>query len=278
MEPSGSSSSSRRIVEASGQVVTVHKGWTVTSSKKGDEPQFHPNTLPTARQPFPAPSFSNDSSPFQAPTAGAQEYEFVDGSDPFRTRDPDVSKLIRAHAMRDSARKKKRGAQREASEGARSRDLQNDSRPETPLSFERLQHYLRNKVEIEVEKSYQTIPYARDPHPSLSAVVHDLINVSSRMYPMESAFRFNPLSPAHWFHFAQADQALYHALQYTSATYQSLYDGEVQSRRAAMEMGKCVGLLNERLQAHDEVSDGTIAATSCLALVEVSYRPIFERM
>lgn len=261
---------SRKIVEASGQVVTVHKGWTI--SKKGDEAH---SDNPSTVGPVAAHSFSQDASPSRTtlpPTSTSlstgQTFEFVDASNPSRARDPDVSKLIRAHAMRDSARRKKRTGEKDRPAASMQSHSQQPLQ-EPVISTERLQQFMQESIAGQVERSYAVVPFARDPEPSLSAVVHDLINVSSRMYPMEGAFKFNPLSPAQWFHFAQADQALYHALQYTSATYQSLYDGEKQSRRAAYEMSQCIHLLNERLRVDDDVTDGTIAATSCLALVEV---------
>jgi hypothetical protein len=36
-----------------------------------------------------------------------QEFEFVNGTNPFVNREPDIRKLVRAHVVRDSSRKKK---------------------------------------------------------------------------------------------------------------------------------------------------------------------------
>jgi hypothetical protein len=279
---------SRKIIEATGQIVTVHKGWTI--SKKPDELEVesastgHSRTTPY----IPHESSAAHPAPLSKAPRGRQlkpfatrTFEFVDGSDPIRNRDPDVRKLVRAHAMRDSARKKKQRKDlpkdlqqeddRRLLPALRTDDVQDvPNAAMTVFGEPKLSEtHVPRWIIGEVERSYQIIPFARDLDPSLSAVVHDLINVSSRMYPNEGAFKLNPLSPAHWFHFAQSDQALYHALQYTSATYQSLYDGEKQSKRAALEMAQCMHLLNDRLSDVDDIADGTIGATSCLALVEV---------
>jgi hypothetical protein len=63
------------------------------------------------------PGLSPSSGDEPAPSPGSkrpkqpvtpQHFEFVHGTDPFRNRDPDVRKLVKAHAMRDSARRKKK--------------------------------------------------------------------------------------------------------------------------------------------------------------------------
>jgi hypothetical protein len=48
--------------------------------------------------------------------------------------------------------------------------------------------------------------------------VNDLAIASSRMYPREPIFKFNPVSPAFWFHFALADKDLFHAVMDAATT------------------------------------------------------------
>jgi len=43
----------------------------------------------------------------------AQHFEFVNGTDPFRNKDPEVRKLVRAHVVKDASQKRKHQKKRE---------------------------------------------------------------------------------------------------------------------------------------------------------------------
>jgi len=99
----------------------------------------------------------------------------------------------------------------------------------------------------------------------MTDLVHDLATASSRMYPRQSIFKFNPVSPVHWFHFALADKALFRAVMYAVSTYSGLFEGAVQSSKATTEFVQCIALVNSGPRVN--ITDGTIAAVSCLGLV-----------
>lgn len=96
------------------------------------------------------------------------------------------------------------------------------------------------------------------------------------MYPFVSSFRFNPVSPAAWFDCALKDDALMHALLYTSSTYFGLLKGVTENKEATVHKGKSISLVKERLDGMSgrgevvtEVVEMTVRAVSCLAISEV---------
>jgi hypothetical protein len=273
----------QNITEASGQVVTVHKGWTnrkkveVVISEKSQRPKQLPNSsarLSSSSGDDPAPSSVSRSSLPKRPKQPVTlpHFEFVHGTNPFRNRDPDVRKLVRAHAMRDSVRRKKQ-----------LQDPENEERDKTlypGLEFlDGEQRRIQPPVLVDDinNRAFRWIP---DPSLSLLSIkldsymtdlVHDLAIVSSRMYPREYVFKFNPVSPEHRFHFALVDKALFHAVMYTVSAYSGLFEGAIESNKAATEFSQCIALVNKRLAGpRMNITDGTIAAVACLAFVEVS--------
>lgn len=116
-----------------------------------------------------------------------------------------------------------------------------------------------------------------DPHPWLSPIVYHLTAMGDAMYPLVSSFRFNPVSPAAWFDCALKDDALFHAILYTSSTYQGLLSGVTESKEAISHVGKSLTLVNTRLagmsegrEVVSEVVESTVRAVSCLGISEVS--------
>ena len=98
------------------------------------------------------------------------------------------------------------------------------------------------------------------------------------MWPLEDLMRFNPISPASWFDWALSDEALFHALLYTTSTYAGLIAGSTESKEAILHKGKSMSLVNRRLSQlgtlgfeEDEprIAEGIIGAVSCLAITEV---------
>jgi len=197
----------QNITKASGQVVTVHKGWTnrkkledVNSEKSIRRKQL-PNSsarLSSSSGDEPAlPSVSRSNlpkCPKQPPAP--RHFEFVHGTDPFRNRDPDVRKLVRAHAMRDSARRKKQQQDPESKE------------PEETIYpglefLEEVNRRIQPSVLVDdvnnrafswiPDHSLSLLSIKLDPY--MTDLVHDLATASSRMYPRESIFKFNPISP-----------------------------------------------------------------------------------
>ena len=171
--------------------------------------------------------------------------------------------------MKDSTRKKKLmrqlDAERAASVGSVTEVFATSARNE-PATSDR-------------DPSLFSIPIPTqglDPHPYLSPIIHHLISVGDAMYPFVSVFRFNPVSPAKWFDCALKDDALFHALLYTTSTYLGLVKGVTENREAILHAGRSVGLLlRKRIGEVGSMGnfgfegEGTVRAVSCLAISEV---------
>src|SRR5437016_2458112 len=87
-------------------LVTVHKGWKESDTDRGElNPSGHSDhrAQPRARK---VPRGNNTSS-VKERNPVPQKFEFVNGTTPFVNRDPIVRKLVRAHVVRDSSRRKK---------------------------------------------------------------------------------------------------------------------------------------------------------------------------
>ncbi|KAH9212956.1 hypothetical protein DL95DRAFT_447303 [Leptodontidium sp. 2 PMI_412] len=217
------------------------------------------------------PSVSVSASAFSSKVSPntIQEFAFVNITKPGRPKDVETRKLVRGHVVKDSTRKKRlmRQLNAERSEGS---NPSSSSRPDQPA--------LTSSSSQPPDADPQ--PFAMptqglDPHPHLSPIIHHLISMGDAMYPFVSSFRFNPVSPASWFDCALKDDALMHALLYTSSTYFGLLKGVTENKEAIVHGGRSIGLVKERLagmtrrgEVMNEVLEGTVRAVSCLAISE----------
>ena len=222
--------------------------------------------------------------PLERP-ATFREFEFVNGRDPFRNKDPEIRRLVRAHVVKDSSRRK-RELKQQGIKSQRYGSKQKEQKKE--LSTAAFSSSNDGSSVHSPQPFSKTIPrFSRpprfpslglDPHPQLSPIIYHLNIVGSAMYPLESAMKFNPLSAAPWFDFALSDETLFHALLYTTSTYAGLILGSTESKDSIVHVGKSVSLLNRRLKGLGsktlqfegvDVEDATIGAVSCLAITEV---------
>lgn len=226
------------------------------------------------------------------PTEAIQKIEFINGTEPNRNKDPEVRRLVRAHVVKDSSRKKK--AQRKQEEQSKEKQMTTHSskyseNSQIDISVENF----TESREISPTLTGSVIPrYPRppifpslglDPHPQLSPIIYHITSMWDAMYPLASSFRFNPMSPASWFDWALSDEALFHALLYTTSTYAGLIVGTTQKGDSVIHVGKSVVLVNERLRGLVKrkgeggmgIEDSTITAVSCMAITEVSHTHSF---
>jgi len=117
-----------------------------------------------------------------------------------------------------------------------------------------------------------------DPHPALSHIIHHITEMGYAMCPYPVSFKMNPIGPASWFDHALRDEALFHALLYTTTSYAGLIGGSTETKESVVHLGKSVGLVKGRLRSMCDVAngnevtvlvEGTARAVSCLAFTEV---------
>ncbi|KAF2496782.1 hypothetical protein BU16DRAFT_560099 [Lophium mytilinum] len=274
------------IILPPGPLVLVHKGWHHDSKDSADglrqsdtgksKRSLNDVSIPVAKPLLSksAPKRSRGERTRPQTALGAapgrtQDWLFVDATDPLRKRDPGVQKLVRRHVMRDyygdpesrEKAKKPRTKSPTASAVVAPR-LEGDPRAmlkECLLS--------RNPPGSATSLYGGGLPFAMKPH------FHKLMNfyiaqIARTLYPLHDTMIFNP---AHkfWFPLALTDEALFRALLYVSALGLTTLPG---SKASASEDSTSLtrplfGLLSRRLNDLSKVSDATIGAISCLAMV-----------
>ena len=86
---------------------------------------------------------------------------------------------------------------------------------------------------------------------------------------MDSHLTFNPVKTS-WFPLAIADELLLHTILFASAVTISFTKEHRQSTEASDIMKPIFRLLTLRLEDKSKITDATIGAVSCLAMIEVS--------
>ena len=86
---------------------------------------------------------------------------------------------------------------------------------------------------------------------------------------MDSHLAFNPVKTS-WFPLAIADELLLHTILFASAVTISFVKERRQSEEASDIMKPIFRLLTSRLEDKSKITDATIGAVSCLAMIEVS--------
>jgi hypothetical protein len=276
-------------------IVMVYKGWKEPDTVNGELPprsHYDHRIQPRMSQISGTKHFTQVREGAPVP----QKFEFVNGTTPFVNRDPVVRKLVRAHVVRDSSRKKKQWKQVNNSSEKRklssTDDASNSNKTsETAGSSSAFDENISSENDQAMIVSFSSRSSAvfpspgLDPHPELSPVIYHVTSMGTAMWPLEDSVRFNPISPASWFDWALSDKALFHALLYTTSTYAGLISGSTESKEAIVHEGKSMSLVNQRLsrlgplsfeKEGTKIEEGTIGAVSCLAITEVRLSSIDE--
>ncbi|RFU34703.1 hypothetical protein B7463_g1657, partial [Scytalidium lignicola] len=264
------------VVHQNGPVILVHKGWNKENSKSDG-----PSNRQTSRA---IPRESEESESDLNP--GTRKLEFINATGPSRHKDPDVRRLVRSHVVKGSSRRRMQCQQANVVPGEKK------SRPPTKHKAqisnpERLTSVVtegiilsqgNNACKITRGLAQNSTPsLGLDPHFELSEIIHRIIDTGRAMWPLEQSLGFNPMSPIGWFDWALSDQALFHALLYTTYSYASLISGITGNREAMVHLGKSLNLVKERLKTREllpqpaetmVMSEGTIGAVSCMAITE----------
>jgi hypothetical protein len=215
-------------------MVMVHKGWKNPISKPTDS--SHQSRVAKTMTPPHRRELE------KRPKVMVQEFEFVNGTDPFRNRDPDVRRLVRAHVVRDGALK------RRAVHKSKNISLSSSVADAAQKEKER-------------ENGKELVPRSRlqaslDPNPELSGIIHHVAEMGVAMWPLDYELRFNPISPAGWFDWALGEEVLLNALLYTTQSYRELMGGAMEKRESVRRLGRALELLRGGLSGEEEVKDG----------------------
>jgi hypothetical protein len=214
-----------------------------------------------------------------------QEFAFINATTPFRNRDPEVRRLVRGHVVKDTTRKKKLRRENERPK------ISISVRPESEDGFQEGCSSLKTRQPSVVPEEmtlanlpkeyYSKLPYREmDPHPELSPIIHHITEMGYAMCPHLVSFRINPIGPTAWFDHALRDEALFHALLYTTTSYAGLIGGSTETKESIVHFGRSVSLVKERLKSMCDMRngnvvtalvEGTARAVSCLAFTEVSF-------
>jgi hypothetical protein len=113
--------------------------------------------------------------------------------------------------------------------------------------------------------------YGRTPFP-IHPSFHRLLTYYSTatalaLYPLQPFLTFNPVRQ-HWFPTALTDEVLLHTIMYSAALGLSLSPSPPADLSLTALVSPILRLLSTRLSTPFAVSDGTIAAVSCLVMVE----------
>jgi hypothetical protein len=100
----------------------------------------------------------------------------------------------------------------------------------------------------------------------------DVDGIAHALYPLESYLSFNPVIKS-WFPLAITDELLLHTVLFSAAVTMSFKAEHGQSAEASNIMKPIFHLLTSRLKDHSKISDATIGAVSCLAMIEVNCYP-----
>lgn len=84
---------------------------------------------------------------------------------------------------------------------------------------------------------------------------------------------FNPVKTT-WFPLAITDEVLLHTVLFASVVHISFVSGCRSSEESDVIMEPIFRQLGRRLQDYTKLSDATIGAVSCLAMVEVGHRKV----
>jgi hypothetical protein len=259
----------------------VHRGWRSAPSHTGfTEEVFRLDTSDPGATISSTLSQEKSSSHLKKKVPHVQEFAFVNATTPFKNRDPEVRKLVRGNAVKDSSRKRKL---RRESEPPTSKALIGNSESiiEDKLSLKSKQISSETDLATLPKEYFSSFPRKElDPHPGLSFIIHHITEMGYAMYPDLVSDKISPISPTAWFDSALRDEALFHALLFTTTSYAGLIGGNAETKESIVHFGKSVGLVKERLEWMCDVRsgkkvtvlvEGTARAVSCLAFTEVSY-------
>jgi hypothetical protein len=198
-----------------------------------------------------------------------QQFEFVTGTHPFRNRDPEVRKLVRAHVMRGFKRQQNL---RRTSDGGLSSQLaalQTDERPrgQKEQSMPTYRYDVSRTIPRLNDPLFGTFPVQMQPHLH-KRLIRYLTTVPGATYPFDSLSRYNPVR-AELFRYSMTDKLVFHALLYFACVTTGMIDGK-EPKESVIQFDQTISLTNQKLSdTGGEITSPIISALSALAMSEV---------
>ncbi|KAH8811060.1 hypothetical protein F5884DRAFT_749455 [Xylogone sp. PMI_703] len=257
------------IVSSGGPVIIVHKGWNKEPSRSAN----HTSSNDPGGRELPTEKAESESQPILS----AQKLEFINTTSPSGYKDPKVRKLVRSHVGKSSSR---RQAQSQIKKSARHRTKNSNTEAKASATVGEtfpVQENVVTEIMCRLNTDLNTPSPGLDPHSQLSKIIHYISGVGKAMWPLEESLKFNPICPIGWFDWALSDPALFNAILYTTYSYANLIPGTTRNSASMVHLGKSLNLVKERLKVRElmqkpgramVLSEGTIAAVSCMAITE----------
>ena len=229
---------------------------------------------------------NEDSNKQNASSGPTQKLRFVNATTPAHNRDPEVRKLVRSHVRKRSSHDEK------VRKGLR-------TKPNTASVTS-----LNARARIDVTSGERFVPSSPGPPPLgsttpfyggttfpmnprfyklmnccttfLTVYVNrtadhaiDLDHIAHVLYPRESRLIFNPVK-TDWFPLAVTDEVMLHTTLLAAAMHIQFSNSWTTTREPDLLTERILRQLNARLANRSELSDTTLGAIACLAMLEVS--------
>jgi Fungal specific transcription factor domain len=248
-----------------GSTRMIHKGWKyrqkaqfkITAHSDGQ------SLSPRRAKPSATVKLSGSAPPVQEKRR-QREYRFITSGKLERQRDPEVLRVVRSHVRNEFVRDAKERKAITRSNPVEVYPKRNFDSISTALE--------RLKVPCLLIRPTYFSEYPIKLHSHTHALLTSYMTYgSSRIYPVGSSLKSNPLKSPEWFHFAVTDAAMFHAVLYSAAMYVALLDGRSESRDTIYHQTQAISILQKRLNASkQQFDDSTLGAISCLAMGGVS--------
>ena len=284
-------------------VTTVHKGW-VPSKKRSNiinsvpavnQPRFETHTFsissrkgkssaanPPEEETLPV----SQSSPNSRQGGTSRRIDFVNNaSEPLHTKDAAVRRLVRSHAMKEVARKRReqrktklKDADAECEKAKGANEMSSPSeRPVERLSGDDVVSvppargkgvlYVSDRSEIDFCFTDYLSKTQADRRRLASLYS---THIGSAMFPMEFHLAYNPPMQLSALDSSITDDAMFQSLFYAKAVCSTLAEGNRNSIHITAQMSRTIWLINRLLDGGMCLADGMLGAVCNLAMGEVS--------
>ncbi|KAB8346222.1 hypothetical protein FH972_023267 [Carpinus fangiana] len=218
----------------------------------------------------------------QQTKAAAPKLQFINASQPYHNRDPNVRMLVRSHVMKGVKREEK--IARTSAEKSKAAKKPNTARPNPPTSTSSSTSIDTLAIDDDVEPTptpspplalakgssmslYGATPISARPESHRLLYYYRSV-IGNAVYPFPSSLSFNPVETS-WIPCALSDEVFFKTLMFSSASHLAFMSGGgKESTLPKVILQSVFRQLGDRLGERKNLSDATIGAVTCLAMVE----------